>query len=99
MDELSFWLSTPLLWLGAFFFLAGSLGLLRFPDLPSRLHAITKADTLGFVFVVFGLALRASAWRDVLVMALIALLIMVSSSITAQLLARYHATQDTTEHD
>jgi multicomponent Na+:H+ antiporter subunit G len=32
---------------GAFFFLAGSVGLLRFPDALSRLHALTKADNLG----------------------------------------------------
>ena len=32
---------------GAFFFLAGTVGLLRFPDALSRLHALTKADNLG----------------------------------------------------
>ena len=32
---------------GAFFFLAGTVGLLRFPDLLTRLHALTKADNLG----------------------------------------------------
>ena len=32
---------------GALFFLAGTVGLLRFPDSLSRLHALTKADNLG----------------------------------------------------
>jgi multicomponent Na+:H+ antiporter subunit G len=32
---------------GAFFFLAGTVGLLRFPDTLTRLHALTKADNLG----------------------------------------------------
>ena len=32
---------------GVFFFLAGTVGLLRFPDALSRLHALTKADNLG----------------------------------------------------
>jgi multicomponent Na+:H+ antiporter subunit G len=32
---------------GAFFFLAGTVGLLRFPDSFTRLHALTKADNLG----------------------------------------------------
>ena len=36
---------------GAFFFLAGSVGLLRFPDLFSRLHALTKADNLALVAI------------------------------------------------
>jgi len=32
---------------GALFFLAGTIGLLRFPDTLTRLHALTKADNLG----------------------------------------------------
>ncbi len=40
---------------GAFFFMAGSFGLLRFPDALSRLHALTKADNLGLGLVVLGL--------------------------------------------
>jgi len=40
-------LSILLLLAGAVFFLAGTLGLLRFPDVYTRLHALTKADNLG----------------------------------------------------
>lgn len=40
---------------GAVFFLAGTVGLLRFPDPLSRLHALTKADNLGLGLVVLGL--------------------------------------------
>ena len=42
--------------LGAIFFLAGTVGLLRFPDTLTRLHALTKADNLGLGLVVLGLA-------------------------------------------
>ena len=41
---------------GAFFFIAGTVGLLRFPDTLTRLHALTKADNLGLGLVVLGLA-------------------------------------------
>ena len=34
------------LWSGAFFFLAGTVGVLRFPDVYTRLHAVTKADNV-----------------------------------------------------
>lgn len=44
---------------GACFFLAGTAGLLRFPDPLSRLHALTKADNLGLGLVVLGLLPRA----------------------------------------
>ncbi len=39
---------------GAFFFFAGTVGLLRFPDPLTRLHALTKADNLGLGLVVIG---------------------------------------------
>ena len=40
---------------GAFFFFAGTVGLLRFPDSLTRLHALSKADNLGLGLVVLGL--------------------------------------------
>ena len=52
-------LGLPLLAAGLFFFAAGSLALLRFPDTLTRLHALTKADNLGLGLLVLGLALRA----------------------------------------
>jgi len=44
---------------GACFFLAGTAGLLRFPDPLSRLHALTKADNLGLGLIVLGLLPQA----------------------------------------
>ncbi|MFP4696680.1 cation:proton antiporter, partial [Thiohalospira sp.] len=43
---------------GAGFFLGGSLGLLRFPDVYTRLHALTKADNVGLGLLVAGAALH-----------------------------------------
>ena len=40
---------------GAVFFLAGVVGLLRFPDTLTRLHALTKADNVGLGLIVIGL--------------------------------------------
>lgn len=40
---------------GAFLFMAGTVGLLRFPDKLSRLHALTKVDNLGLGLIVAGL--------------------------------------------
>lgn len=54
-------LSALLLLGGAFFFLAGTIGLLRFPDVYTRLHALAKADNLGLGCVVAGLALQADS--------------------------------------
>ncbi|MBV9655427.1 MAG: monovalent cation/H(+) antiporter subunit G, partial [Acetobacteraceae bacterium] len=40
---------------GALFFMAGTAGLLRFPDTLTRLHALTKVDNLGLGLIVLGL--------------------------------------------
>jgi multicomponent Na+:H+ antiporter subunit G len=73
---------------GAFFFLAGSVGLLRFPDTLTRLHALTKADNLGLGLVVLGLLPRAHGSLDALKLVAIWLLVMLSSAIVSQLIAR-----------
>ena len=46
-----------LLWLGIAFLGLGAVGILRFPDLYTRLHAMGKSDTLGAVLSLTGLAL------------------------------------------
>lgn len=89
LSSVLFFLSGLSLLTGVFFFVAGTVGMLRFPDIYSRLHAVTKADTLGLGFVVLGLSWRADGWQAVAVMVLAWLLIMVSGVTACQLLARY----------
>jgi multicomponent Na+:H+ antiporter subunit G len=43
--------------IGTFFILSGTLGVLRFPDVYSRLHAATKSSTLGVSGVLIGSAI------------------------------------------
>lgn len=43
---------------GAIFLLVGAIGVLRFPDFYSRLHAVSVCDTLGAVLVLVGLMLQ-----------------------------------------
>ncbi|MBK8359583.1 MAG: monovalent cation/H(+) antiporter subunit G [Comamonadaceae bacterium] len=74
------WLSMALLVAGAFFFFAGTVGLLRFPDVYSRLHALAKADNLGLGCIVFGLALQADSIAAALKLLLIWPLVMAASA-------------------
>ncbi|MGQ9646989.1 MAG: monovalent cation/H(+) antiporter subunit G [Thermodesulfobacteriota bacterium] len=46
---------TALLGAGLFFTFVGSIGLLRFPDFYTRLHATGKCDTLGGGLIILGL--------------------------------------------
>jgi multicomponent Na+:H+ antiporter subunit G len=73
---------------GAFFFLAGTVGLLRFPDTLSRLHALTKADNLGLGLVVLGLLPRAGGVSAGLKLLCIWLLVLLAGATVSQLIAR-----------
>ena len=73
---------------GAFFFAAGTLGLLRFPDAMTRLHALTKADNLGLGLVVLGLLPHAGSVTGGIKLVLVWLLVLFSSAVVSQLVAR-----------
>lgn len=74
--------------IGGFFFLAGTVGILRFPDVYTRLHAITKADNIGLGFIVIGVAIQVSEWQNIIKLALIWGLVMVAAATVAHLIAR-----------
>lgn len=73
---------------GAFFFLAGTVGLLRFPDVFTRLHSVTKADNLGLGLVTLGLMLEATTLAAALDLVIVWLLVLLWSSVAAQIVAR-----------
>ena len=81
-------LSILLILTGVIFFVAGTLGLLRFPDTFSRLHALTKADNLGLGFVMLGIALQAQTWLQIAKLVLIWALVLIAAGTVAQLIAR-----------
>lgn len=62
------------------FFIAGSIGLLRFPDLYSRLHALTKADNVGLGLTMVALMLQAGHWTEVFKLGLIWILVLSASA-------------------
>ena len=74
--------------LGLGFFLAGTVGLLRFPDSFSRLHALTKADNLGLGFLALGLAFQAEGVGQILRLGLIWVLALLAAGVAAQLVSR-----------
>jgi len=73
---------------GAFFFLAGTVGLLRFPDSLSRLHALTKADNLGLGCVSLGLMFSADSFLEAAKVGLIWILAMTAGSTICFLLGQ-----------
>ena len=73
---------------GALLFLAGTLGLLRFPDTLSRLHALSKADNLGLGLIVLGLLPQVDSIAGGLKLVCVWLLAQLSAATASQLLAR-----------
>jgi multicomponent Na+:H+ antiporter subunit G len=73
---------------GAFFFMAGTVGLLRFPDALTRLHALTKADNLGLGLIVLGLLPQAEGPIAALKLITVWLLVQLAGATVSQLIAR-----------
>jgi multicomponent Na+:H+ antiporter subunit G len=73
---------------GAVFFLAGTVGLLRFPDTLTRLHALTKADNLGLGLVVLGLLPQAESLQGGLKLVCVWLLVLLAGATASQLVAQ-----------
>ena len=73
---------------GSVFFLAGTLGLLRFPDTLSRLHTLTKADNVGLGLVVIGLLPLAHGVLGGLKLVVVWILVQLSGATVGQLIAQ-----------
>ncbi|MFO8153730.1 monovalent cation/H(+) antiporter subunit G [Thioalkalivibrio sp.] len=81
-------LQAVLLLAGVGFFLVGTLGILRFPDVYTRVHALTKADNLGLGLIVFGLLLGADSVPVALKLLLVWGLALIASATAGYLVAR-----------
>ncbi|MBP3088453.1 cation:proton antiporter [Corynebacterium sp. sy017] len=86
-------LSLAFIFLGAIFVLSAAVGLVRFKDSLSRVHAITKPQTLGLVLTVIGALLRLLSVpevhrSDMGVLVLLVFFTLITSPITGQRVGR-----------
>jgi multicomponent Na+:H+ antiporter subunit G len=79
--------STVFLAVSLFFFTAGTIGLVRLPDVHSRLHALTKADNVGLGCVVLAGLLQASDWTEGFKLVLIWFLVLAAATNVGFLIA------------
>lgn len=77
---------------GAAFVLLAAIGLHRFDDLFSRIHAATKATTLGLILAALGAALQVVGPGNAVKLVLACLLQLVSAPVSAHVVGRaaYH---------
>jgi multicomponent Na+:H+ antiporter subunit G len=73
---------------GSLLALIAGIGLVRFPDVLTRMHAATKPQTLGVLLILLGLALRVEDRRVLAVIALAAVFQLVTAPVSAHMLGR-----------
>jgi multicomponent Na+:H+ antiporter subunit G len=80
---------------GALLSLAAGVGLLRFPDLLSRMHAATKPQILGLLLILTGTALRLQNTIDITTLVLVGIFQLVTAPVAAHMVGRavYRARQ------
>jgi multicomponent Na+:H+ antiporter subunit G len=74
--------------LGTLFFLIGTIALLRFPDVYTRLHGVTKCDTLGLGLILVGLILHEGATLASVKMVFIIVFVFITGPTAAHALVR-----------
>jgi multicomponent Na+:H+ antiporter subunit G len=80
--------SIVLVSLGVLFLLLGALGILRFPDCYTRMHAAGKCDTLGSLLIVTGVALYHGVSLESAKIVFIAVFIFLTSPTATHAIAR-----------
>lgn len=77
-----------LLLIGALLCLTASIGLLRFRDVPTRLHAATKPQVLGLILVCLAVALAARSWGVVAFLVPVVLIQLATAPMSAHMVGR-----------
>jgi len=81
-------LAAVCLLLGAVLALIAAVGVLRFPDVLTRMHSATKPQVLGLLLILLGLGLRLREPRAIGVLLLIALFQLATAPIASHMVGR-----------
>ncbi|AUZ88076.1 sodium:proton antiporter [Arthrobacter agilis] len=73
---------------GALMSLAAGIGLVRFPDLLSRMHAATKPQVLGLLLFLLALAVDSRSWALVPLLVLCWVFQLLTSPVSAHMVGR-----------
>ncbi|PLX22996.1 MAG: Na+/H+ antiporter subunit G [Ignavibacteria bacterium] len=73
---------------GASFFLIAALGLARFPDFYTRMHAAAKGSAFGAVLMLLGVAVHFSAFWTSMEIIVIILFLFITTPVAAHMIAR-----------
>lgn len=85
--------------IGALLCLTAALGLLRFRDVPSRLHAATKPQTLGLIVIAVGVAVALQSWVAVAFLVPIVVVQLAAAPLAAHIVGRQAYRNDTLDRE
>jgi multicomponent Na+:H+ antiporter subunit G len=85
---MSDWITAALLLAGAFFCLVAGLGVVRMGDVFERMHAATKAGTLGLALICIASMVQADSWLQMVEAGFVFLFMILSAPIGAHLIGR-----------
>lgn len=73
---------------GALFSFAAAVGLVRFPEVLTRMHAATKPQVFGLVLVLGGLALALRSWHATILLMFVVLFQVLTAPVSGHMVAR-----------
>ncbi|HBV85155.1 MAG TPA: cation:proton antiporter [Desulfosporosinus sp.] len=74
--------------IGCFLFMIASIGVIRFPDFYSRMHAAGKGDTMGQACIIIGLIIYSGFNQVSLKLLMIMIMILIINSTASHYLAK-----------
>ena len=77
-----------LILIGAVLCLTAAIGLARFRDVPTRLHAATKPQVLGMVLIALAIALSLRSWPVVAFLVPVVLIQFATAPLSAHMVGR-----------
>lgn len=77
-----------LVFMGAFFILVAAIGIIRLPDLMTRIHAATKATSFGLLLILFGIGLYFGSFVIIVKTILLVCFIYLTAPLAASVVAR-----------
>ncbi|MCZ2836135.1 monovalent cation/H(+) antiporter subunit G [Modestobacter sp. VKM Ac-2985] len=87
-DSVADWIAAAFLLVGAFLCLTAGVGLLRFPDVLSRMHAGTKPQVMGVLLIMIGGAIRLTGWSVTWMLLLVAVFQLITAPVNAHMVSR-----------
>ncbi|MCR3923242.1 MAG: monovalent cation/H(+) antiporter subunit G [Firmicutes bacterium] len=75
-----------LLWAGLFFLFVGTIGLIRLPDLYTRMHATSKCDTLGTGLILLAVILQVPGYNEIIKLVLLGVFIWTINPVVAHIM-------------